>query len=67
MNRCGWLLVLLGLSACVSDPKSGANSADVTICVIAVCNQNHLLGEGDGNDQTSEAEAEVSATVPAPL
>ena len=57
------MLVFLGLSGCVSDPKNGANSADVTICVIAVCNQNHLLGKGDGNEQKSEAEVEASATV----
>ena len=61
------ILVALGLTACVSDPKNGANSSDVTICVIAVCNQNHQMGKGDGNQQKSEAETDISVPVPAPL
>jgi len=58
------LVLLLSLVACVSDPTSGNNSNDITICVISLCNQNHLAGEGDGNAQTSEAEADIEASVP---
>jgi len=64
--KCTLLIMALGLTACVSDPKSGNNSSDVTICVISVCNQNHLSGEGDGNEQKSDAGAEVSAEIPIP-
>ena len=57
-----YVFLCLALAGCATDPAKSTSSSDVTVCLISMCTQTHVLGTSDDNEQTSSPDNQVEVS-----